>query len=104
MWQIRTGICLIFTSGHQRFLWKHLGCKYFYRIKHPLLEISRKLGDTREEHKRKLEERLNRKKKLFAERESKGLSTDDAILEALLEEEDDLIEKEEPKRTVGIFN
>ena len=40
------------------------------------------------EQERKMKERLKRKKALMREREEQGLSTDDAILEALLDQQD----------------
>ena len=61
--------------------------------------LLRKLGDSRTEQKRRLEEHLIRRAQLKAEREAQGLSTEDAILDVLQDQED--LMKEDTKNKVG---
>ena len=49
------------------------------------------IGETKAAQKQKLEERLKRRKELMMERGAKGLSTDETLLDALIDEQ----EKEE---------
>ena len=55
------------------------------------------LGESQQEQKRRLEERLARRRQLKAERESEGLDVDDATLDAIQDEEE---EEEKGKRKV----
>ncbi|CAH1784103.1 unnamed protein product [Owenia fusiformis] len=59
-------------------------------------ELSKKLGDSQAEQERRLQERLKRRKELMAERKEKGLSTDDHVLDVILETEE--LEEEKSKR------
>ena len=58
-------------------------------------EMSRRLGDSRSEQKERLQERLRRRQELKAEREAKGLSTDDNTLDTLQIQEDAERDQEE---------
>ena len=55
------------------------------------------LGESQQEQKRRLEERLARRRQLKAERESEGLDVDDATLDAIQDEEE---QQEKAKRKV----
>ncbi len=50
-------------------------------------ELQKKLGDSRLDQKRKLDERLARRKQLVLEREANGLSTDETIIDAIQDQE-----------------
>ena len=47
------------------------------------------LGDTRADQEQKMLERLKRKKALMKARQEQGLSTEDAVLEAILDQQDE---------------
>jgi hypothetical protein len=64
-------------------------------------ELNKLLGDTKEQQRKKLEDRIARRKQLIAEREAEGLSTDDSILDAIQDHEQK--EEEKTKKRVGIF-
>eukprot|EP00058_Branchiostoma_floridae_P017293 XP_002602781.1 hypothetical protein BRAFLDRAFT_93727 [Branchiostoma floridae] len=51
-------------------------------------ELARLLGEARADQKKQLEERLARRRQLKAEREAQGLTTDDATLDEIQEEEE----------------
>lgn len=58
------------------------------------------LGNAQLNREFRLKERLKRKKVLMKTREQQGLTTEDAVLEAILDEEDRQIEKTSGKKKV----
>ncbi|XP_077983007.1 uncharacterized protein LOC144437842 isoform X2 [Glandiceps talaboti] len=66
-------------------------------------ELARLLGDTKTKQKEKLQERLERRKQLKAERGEAGLPTDDETLDEIQDEEDKQIEEEEKKKRRNIL-
>ena len=56
------------------------------------------LGASKKTQQERLNERLARRKQLIAEREAAGLNTDDATIEAIIEDEE--IQEEKRKRRV----
>ena len=63
--------------------------------------LQEKLGASRSEQQRRLEERLARRAELKAEREAKGQPTDDVLLDAMVDQEMTAKEEEEDKKKVG---
>ena len=61
-------------------------------------ELRRKLGESKADQERRLQERLKRRQELIKEREGKGLNCDEAILDAIQEEEEEVTMKEERKK------
>ena len=62
-------------------------------------DLLAQLGESKSEQRQNAEEKLARKRQLIAERSANGLSTDDAIIEAIIEEE---IQKAPKKKRVCI--
>ena len=52
-----------------------------------LTDILAQLGESKTEQRQSAQDRLARKRQLIADRQAAGLATDDALLEAIIEEE-----------------
>nr|KAG5708461.1 hypothetical protein BaRGS_026188 [Batillaria attramentaria] len=61
-------------------------------------DLEAMLGESQQEQKRRLQERLARRKQLKAEREAAGLEADDTTLDTIQEQEEEEEEKERAKR------
>ena len=68
------------------------------------LELQRKLGETKADQERRLQERLKRRQDLIKEREEKGLSCEEAIIDAIQDQEEEEQKKEELKNRKVRFN
>lgn len=55
--------------------------------------MKRLLGETEEDQKRRIQEKLALRKRLKEEREAKGLAVDDETLDGAVEEEDEKIRR-----------
>ena len=63
-----------------------------------ILELRRKLGESKADQERRLQERLKRRQELIQQREEKGLNCDEAILDAIQDQEEEVKLKEERKK------
>ena len=63
-----------------------------------ILELRRKLGESKADQERRLQERLKRRQELIQQREEKGLNWDEAILDAIQDQEEEVKLKEERKK------
>lgn len=63
-----------------------------------ILELGRKLGESKADQERRLQERLKRRQELIQQREEKGLNCDEAILDAIQDQEEEVKLKEERKK------
>ena len=61
-------------------------------------ELRRKLGESKADQERRLQERLKRRQELIQQREEKGLNCDEAILDAIQDQEEEVKLKEERKK------
>ena len=61
-------------------------------------ELRRKLGESKADQERRFQERLKRRQELIKEREGKGLNCDEAILDAIQDQEEEVKLKEERKK------
>ena len=62
-------------------------------------EMLEQLGNSKSEQRETMQDKLRRKRELLAQRKAGGLSTDDAVLEAILEEE---LQEEPSKKRVSL--
>ena len=62
-------------------------------------DLLAQLGESKSEQRQNAQEKLARKRQLIAERQANGLSTDDAVIEAIVEEE---IQKAPKKKRVCV--
>ena len=69
-----------------------------------LVELKRKLGETKADQERHLQGRLKRRQELIKEREDKGLSCEEAILDAIQDQEEEEQNKEERKKRKVMLN
>ena len=59
----------------------------------PPLEMQRLLGDSMEDQKRRVQEKLALRRRLMEEREAEGLAVDEGTMDELVEEEDKRIRR-----------
>jgi hypothetical protein len=63
--------------------------------------LNNMLGETKQEQEQKVLDRLKRKKALMKARQEQGLSTEDAVLETILDQQDEEQGEEEKKKRVS---